>query len=185
MEVTQNGLVSACASRMKKGCSGKLRLDEKRIATEREEILTRRRGERGGRKLRLDEKDCDTYRGQPQGVCPYCKKDCDFIDGGINKMETAIMELHVPKWVKEEKGEVDIIRSLSFGAFAKMEYYQSRMLSFEKKYGMPYERFEKRMKNAKEEHLEEWDNFIIWEGFHQAYCEWQERYNGLKKCMRV
>lgn len=100
-------------------------------------------------------------------------------------METVAMEIHVPRWVKEEKGEVDIVRSLLFGASAKMEYYQSRMLVFENKYGMPYEKFEKKIKQAKEENFEGWDNLITWEGFHQAYCEWKERYEGLKECMRL
>jgi len=98
-------------------------------------------------------------------------------------METVTMEIQVPRWVKEEKGGTDIVRSLLFEASTKMEYYRSRMLSFEKKYGMPYERFEEKIKKAKEENFEEWDNFIIWEGLHQAYCEWKERYAELKECM--
>ena len=99
-------------------------------------------------------------------------------------METVAMEIRVPRWVKDEKGEGDIVRSLLFEASAKMEYYRSRMLGFEKSYGMPYERFEEKIKKAKEENFEEWDNFITWEGFHHAYCEWKERYEGLKECMR-
>lgn len=96
-------------------------------------------------------------------------------------METVAMEIHVPRWVKEEKGESNIVRSLFFEAFAKMEYYRSRMLGFEKKYGMSYERFEERIKGDKKEDFEKWDDFVVWEGFHQAYCEWKERYEEPKR----
>lgn len=99
-------------------------------------------------------------------------------------METVTMEIRVPRWVKEEKGENDIVRSLLFEASGKMEYYRSRMLGFEKKYGMSYERFEKKIEGAKKEDCKEWDDLVTWEGFHQAYCEWKERYEGLKECTR-
>ncbi|MBU1487363.1 hypothetical protein KKH56_04860 [bacterium] len=98
-------------------------------------------------------------------------------------METVSMEINVPRWVKEEKGGADIVRSLLFEAATKAEYYRSRMLSFEKKYGATYEGFEQKIKKAKEEAFEEWDDLVVWEGFHQAYCEWKERYEGLKECM--
>ncbi|MBU1698477.1 MAG: hypothetical protein KKD21_15790, partial [Proteobacteria bacterium] len=87
-------------------------------------------------------------------------------------METVAMEIHVPRWVKEERGEVDIVRSLLFEAATKMEYYRSRMLAFEKKYRMSYERFGEKIKKAEDEDFEEWDDLVVWEGFHQAYCEW-------------
>jgi len=98
-------------------------------------------------------------------------------------METVTMELHVPRWVKEERGEINIIRSLLFDAATKLEYYRSRTLAFEKKYGLPYEKFEEKIKKDKKENFEEWDDFIIWEGFHQAYREWEKRYEELKECM--
>ncbi len=98
-------------------------------------------------------------------------------------MQSITMEIHVPKWVKEEKGENDIIRSLLFEASTKMEYYRGRVLVFEKKHGISYERFEEKIKKDKKENFEEWDNLITWEGFHQAYCEWGRRCEELKECM--
>lgn len=99
-------------------------------------------------------------------------------------MQKVAMEIHVPKWVKEEKGEIDIIQSILFEASAKMEYYRSKILIYEKKYKMSYEKFEEKIKKDKKENFEQWDDFIIWEGFHQVYCEWKERYEDLKECMK-
>ena len=99
-------------------------------------------------------------------------------------MEKVVMEIHVPRWVKEEKKEGDIVRSLLFEASAKMEYYRSRISVFEKKHEMFYERFEKKIKEAKKEDFEGWDDLVMWEGFHLAYCEWKERFEGLKECMK-
>lgn len=99
-------------------------------------------------------------------------------------MGTVTMEIHVPIWVKREKGVNDILRNLLFEAYAKMEYYQSRMLSFERKYGVSFIKFEKKIKEAKKENFEMWDDLIIWEGFYQAYNEWKQRYKDIKECMK-
>lgn len=58
------------------------------------------------------------------------------------------------------------------------------MLSFEKKYGVLFIKFEKNIKEAQKENFEMWDDLIVWEGFYQAHNEWKQKYTELKECMK-
>ncbi|MEW6103735.1 MAG: hypothetical protein AB1630_08005 [bacterium] len=100
-------------------------------------------------------------------------------------MNTVTMTIDVPKWVKETKQSMDFISQLKFEALAKMEYYQSKLIRFERKYGSKFEEFKKKIDTEEKENFEEWDDFIIWEAFYQAYQEWFKRYKELEECMKL
>lgn len=39
---------------------------------------------------------------------------------------------------------------------------------FRKKYGMPFDKFEKIIKNSKKENYEKWDDYLEWKGYEKV-----------------
>ena len=60
-----------------------------------------------------------------------------------------------------------------------MEFYRSKCKQFEEKYGKSLEDFKKELE-SKEENFEWWDDFILWEGYEEAYKEWKHKYEEIK-----
>lgn len=94
------------------------------------------------------------------------------------------LKIKVPKWVKDELGEKELIKNLALEALTKREYFRTKMLSFEEKYGLKFSQFEKKIKKKKKENFKEWDDLIIWEGYYESYREWEGKYKELLKCMK-
>lgn len=75
----------------------------------------------------------------------------------------------------------EIFRLLASQAFVKMRGYKTKTEFFQKKHGMPFGQFKKKIEDAKEEIFEEWDDFILWEGFQELYEKWLKRYLTLQR----
>jgi Arc/MetJ-type ribon-helix-helix transcriptional regulator len=57
----------------------------------------------------------------------------------------------------------------------KIDYYGKKVDEMEKKYGMDFSTFEKRIQSrVGEEDFEEWDDFIIWESYVTASRYWEK-----------
>ncbi|MFY9199629.1 MAG: hypothetical protein ACOX7X_02175 [Methanosarcina flavescens] len=57
----------------------------------------------------------------------------------------------------------------------KIDYYGKKVAEMEKKYGMDFPAFEKRIQSrVEEENFEEWDDFIIWESYVTALRYWEK-----------
>ncbi len=93
-----------------------------------------------------------------------------------------IITLKVPKKVAKDLESKEIIHMLIDKALTKLEYYYSKCKQFEIKYGKNLENFRKELE-SKEENFEWWDDFIVWEGYQQAYQEWKEKYEELKNVL--
>ena len=94
-----------------------------------------------------------------------------------------VVTMEVPTWVTEEEIQRDALQALKFRALWKLEYYESRMRPFERKYGTSFEEFKSRVEKAPQENFEEWDDLLEWEAYYRAYKEWQKRYEEIVKCL--
>lgn len=74
----------------------------------------------------------------------------------------------------------EILNMLMNKAINKMEYYRTRCSEMEKKYGMDFDAFQKKVNGEEKEVCSEWDDLILWEGYHYAYKEWKTKYEGKK-----
>lgn len=50
------------------------------------------------------------------------------------------------------------------------EYHRvtEKIRLFEKKYGMPFDRFEKDLKGSEKEDIEKWDDYMEWKGYEKV-----------------
>lgn len=64
-------------------------------------------------------------------------------------------------------------------AISKIMYYKSKEGLFEHKYKMSIDVFKQKVENENE-NFEFYDDLIIWEGYHLARIEWENRYKELK-----
>ena len=67
-------------------------------------------------------------------------------------------------------------------AINKVEYYRTRCSEMGKKYGMDFDAFQKKINGEENEVCSEWDDLILWEGYHYAYKEWKTNYEELEPC---
>ncbi len=58
----------------------------------------------------------------------------------------------------------------------KAEYYRSNCQEMEQKYRADFADFKKKVEESEEEIFSEWDDLMIWEGYHLGYREWLKRY---------
>lgn len=89
------------------------------------------------------------------------------------------LTVKVPSWVKKEEAREEFLRNLRGKALFKMEFYRSKMIPFEKKYGLSFIQFQEKVKSASEESFEEWDDLVEWEAYYTAFTEWESRYQEL------
>lgn len=88
--------------------------------------------------------------------------------------------LEVPSWLDKKEARDKFLHSLRNEALMKVEYYQSMMKPFERKYSVSFEEFKKKVSSSSEENFEAWDDLIEWEAYFRAYKEWIEKYRELK-----
>ncbi|MDI6804312.1 MAG: hypothetical protein QME58_10785 [Bacteroidota bacterium] len=85
------------------------------------------------------------------------------------------MENILPKWVKKIPNKKKFLRNiLQATAFREMQEFQKKILVFEKKWGGKFEKVSKKLKKAKHENFQLWDDLIVWEGYRRAFQEWQK-----------
>lgn len=89
-------------------------------------------------------------------------------------MDTLTIKL--PSWINKQEAETELLSNLKLKAQLKMEYYRSKMLPFEKKYGVSFDEFKNRFNAKNKENFDEWDDFIEWEASHILYIQWKQRF---------
>lgn len=89
------------------------------------------------------------------------------------------MTVQVPSWVKKEEAREEFLKNLRGKALLKMEFYRSKIMPFERKYGLSFTEFREKVHLASEENFEEWDDLMEWEAYHTAFREWESHYQEL------
>jgi hypothetical protein len=92
------------------------------------------------------------------------------------------IKLKLPQNIVDSLVKNEIILLLQDKALNKTEYFFTRCLEMEQKYGMVFSDFKKKVENSKNEVFEEWDDLMEWEAYDIAYNEWQGKYEELKNC---
>ena len=98
-------------------------------------------------------------------------------------MQLEHLTLKLPRSVAREVQEREILSLLLDRAFSKLEYYRSRIHSFEKKYGCKLSEMEQRLLSSPEDFVL-WEDFILWEGYQRAFEEWRKKYEELKSVLQ-
>ncbi|HLP44493.1 MAG TPA: hypothetical protein VK469_01010 [Candidatus Kapabacteria bacterium] len=78
--------------------------------------------------------------------------------------------------------KTEILSMLINKVINKIEYFRTRCVEMEKKYGMDFDAFQTKVNNEEKEVCSEWDDLILWEGYHYAYKEWESKYEELVQC---
>jgi len=89
--------------------------------------------------------------------------------------------INAPDWLEEK----ELLALLLSHATTKHEYHASRARAFAAKYGCDYETFKRRVEEANDEALTEWDDLTAWEAFDAASHEWQSRYEGFASMVYI
>ena len=101
----------------------------------------------------------------------------------MQQVDLKEIKLKLPKNIVESLAKNEIISLLLDKAFNKKEYYLTRCMEMEQKYGMGFSDFNKKVEENKKEIFEEWDDLMEWEAYDLAYNEWKEKYEELKSCL--
>lgn len=91
--------------------------------------------------------------------------------------------IRLPKTVADFVSAKEIIGLLADKALSKAEYYQSRCREMERKYGVNFSEFKKKVDGSEKEVFSEWDDLIVWEGYSAGHKEWAIKYRELKSCI--
>ena len=94
-------------------------------------------------------------------------------------MQLESVTIKIPKFAVKDVQNKEILFFLLDKALTKLEFYRSKCKQFEEKYGKSLEDFKKELE-SKEENFEWWDDFILWEGYEEAYKEWKHKYEEIK-----
>lgn len=87
----------------------------------------------------------------------------------------------LPAWIGKEEAQEEVVRDLRVRALLKLEFYRSRMKSFESKYATTFPRFQRRVGKSAKEDFAVWDDLIEWEAYYRGYQEWKKRYAELRQ----
>jgi hypothetical protein len=90
----------------------------------------------------------------------------------------------LPSWIGQDEVQDMVVRDLRANALLKLEFYRSKMKSFEAKYATTFPRFQRRVEKAAQEDLAAWDDFIEWEASYRGYQEWKKRHAELRHLRR-
>ncbi len=91
--------------------------------------------------------------------------------------------IKLPKYAAEMISAREIIALLTDKSLNKAEYYRSKCQELEQKYGRDFVDFKKKVEESGEEIFSEWDDLMVWEGYHLGYKEWVKKYKELKACI--
>lgn len=92
------------------------------------------------------------------------------------------LTIKLPVNVAETIKAGEIIALLADKALSRAEYYRTRCSEMEQKYGTGHAEFRKKVEEAGKEIFSEWDDLLIWEGYHLACKEWTDKYEELTNC---
>jgi hypothetical protein len=90
------------------------------------------------------------------------------------------MSIKLPDDLKGRVSEADIMNKLVNGALNRMEYYRTRCMAMEEKYGVDFDHFQSQFTGGPEEVFDEGDDLSLWEGYFQAFQEWKSKYENLR-----
>jgi hypothetical protein len=94
------------------------------------------------------------------------------------------IKIKVPSDIVGMATNMEIINMLANKALNKMEYFKTKCIEMEEKYGMDFDAFNHKVNNEEKEVFSEWDDLILWEGYHYGYMEWKNKYEELKQCLK-
>jgi Arc/MetJ-type ribon-helix-helix transcriptional regulator len=84
--------------------------------------------------------------------------------------------VHIGLYKNEKEALIDLIREQ---AEKKIDFYKQKIREMEEKYGIPFVEFEDKIKKRKEkENFEEWDDYVLWEGFEKSLGYWMQVLDG-------
>ena len=89
--------------------------------------------------------------------------------------------LTLPNWIDKGEAQKEVVRNLRSHALLKMEFYRSRMKTYEAKYTTTFPRFQRRVTKSPKEDFTAWDDLIEWEAYYRAYQEWKKRHTELRQ----
>lgn len=94
------------------------------------------------------------------------------------------VNIKLPDDLKGRVSEVDIMNKLVNGALNRMEYYRTRCMEMEEKYGVDFDHFQGQFSSGFEEDFDEGDDFSLWEGYFYAFREWKNKYENLRNFLQ-
>ncbi|QTA87892.1 hypothetical protein [Desulfonema magnum] len=90
--------------------------------------------------------------------------------------------IKVPANVADMITTGEIIILLTDKALSRAEYYRSKCSEMEQRHGIGYTDFKKKVEEAEREVFSDWDDLLVWEGYHLGYKEWMNKYEELRNC---
>ncbi len=100
----------------------------------------------------------------------------------MNQVRLEEFKIKLPSDVIGMVTRAEILNMLSYKAINKMEYFRTRCIEMEKKYGMDFDAFQKKVNCEEKEMFSEWDDLILWEGYYYGYREWKTKHEVLERC---
>jgi hypothetical protein len=101
----------------------------------------------------------------------------------MNPVRLKEIKVKLPIDIAAMATNVEIVHMFTNKAMTKMEYYRTKCIEMEGKYGMDFNAFNRKVNNGEKEVFSEWDDLILWEGYHYGYKEWGKKYEDLKQCL--
>lgn len=87
------------------------------------------------------------------------------------------LTIYSPRWLKEiGQLELQLREFLLSLAFTQMQNYKVRVSIFTRKYKVDFSRFEIKLRQAKKENFEYWDDYLVWKALYDSYKKWERRY---------
>ncbi|MCK4763496.1 MAG: hypothetical protein KAW12_14955 [Candidatus Aminicenantes bacterium] len=66
-------------------------------------------------------------------------------------------------------------------ALNKMDYFRTRCVEMEEKYGLDFKGFKDKIINGEEDIFAEWDELALWQEFFNSFEEWKQKYEELNR----
>lgn len=96
------------------------------------------------------------------------------------------MEIALPKWIVDEQKDPSIVLDFYRGkCLLKVQGYKKKVEIYSSKYKMDFEDFEKKVLSSNKENMGEWDDYIIWKGYHLSFKKWHERLEEISECSKL
>lgn len=86
------------------------------------------------------------------------------------------VNIYLPKDLDGKFSKVQIANSLINNAMSRMEFYRTRCVEMEEKYGLDFKQFREGSLNDSHHH----NDFTLWQGYSRAFEEWKNKCEALR-----